>query len=549
MLLALGVQMVFAQQKTVSGTLSDENGLPLPGATVIISGTSSGTSTDFDGKYQLAANVGDVLEISYVGYTTQSVNVGASNFYNIVMQSDNTLDEVVIVGYGTTTKKSFAGTATNIKAENIESKNFSNITQAISGEVAGVSVINTSGQPGTIGTVRIRGYGSPLGNRNPLYVVDGVAFGYNFDLNSLNPADIKTTTILKDATATAIYGSRGANGVVLITTKNGSQNKDAVIGVEFKTGVNQQLIPRYDVISSPEQYIGLVWEGLFNRGVTTNEADPIEFANDRLLGANGIGDGYNMWNVDSAATYINKANSSLISSNAENALFTFESSQDRSHPLYQNVAVNNRDDYCVSEYLVSKLTAMNDPRLEKFAKNASVGTIVGMPYGLSDNDATVLKPTTSRPNDAVREATSAHAALTYAEVQFLLAEAYQRGILSGIAEDAYKNGITASLNQWGITDGTVVDNYIGANAYNAANWKESIGTQKWVAFYMNGYQAWCEWRRLDYPQLAVPAAAELSSIHVKMPYLLSETQNNSRNLGLVTSTPANITTKVWWDVN
>jgi TonB-linked SusC/RagA family outer membrane protein len=304
MLLALGVQMVFAQQKTVSGTLSDENGLPLPGATVIISGTSSGTSTDFDGKYQLAANVGDVLEISYVGYTTQSVNVGASNFYNIVMQSDNTLDEVVIVGYGTTTKKSFAGTATNIKAENIESKNFSNITQAISGEVAGVSVINTSGQPGTIGTVRIRGYGSPLGNRNPLYVVDGVAFGYNFDLNSLNPADIKTTTILKDATATAIYGSRGANGVVLITTKNGSQNKDAVIGVEFKTGVNQQLIPRYDVISSPEQYIGLVWEGLFNRGVTTNEADPIEFANDRLLGANGIGDGYNMWNVDSAADLI-----------------------------------------------------------------------------------------------------------------------------------------------------------------------------------------------------------------------------------------------------
>ena len=122
-------------------------------------------------------NVGDVLEISYVGYTTQSVNVGASNFYNIVMQSDNTLDEVVIVGYGTTTKKSFACTATNIKAENIESKNFSNITQAISGEVAGVSVINTSGQPGTIGTVRIRGYGSPLGNRNPLYVVDGVAFG------------------------------------------------------------------------------------------------------------------------------------------------------------------------------------------------------------------------------------------------------------------------------------------------------------------------------------------------------------------------------------
>jgi hypothetical protein len=148
MLLALGVQLLVAQQKTVSGTVSDENGLPLPGATVIRAGTSSGTSTDFDGKYQLTANIGDTLEISYVGYTTQSVVVGASNSYNIVMQSDNTLDEVVIVGYGTTTKKSFAGTATNIKAENIESKNFSNITQAITGEVAGVSVINSSGQPG-----------------------------------------------------------------------------------------------------------------------------------------------------------------------------------------------------------------------------------------------------------------------------------------------------------------------------------------------------------------------------------------------------------------
>ena len=338
MLLALGVQLLDAQQKTISGTVSDENGLPLPGATVLISGTSTGTSTDFDGKYQLTANIGDKLEISYVGYSTQSVNVGASNFYNIVMQSDNTLDEVVIVGYGTTTKKSFAGTATNIKAENIESKNFSNITQAITGEVAGVSVINTSGQPGTIGTVRIRGYGSPLGNRNPLYVVDGVAFGYNFDLNSLNPADIKTTTILKDATATAIYGSRGANGVVLITTKNGSQNKDAVIGVEFKTGVNQQLIPRYDVISSPEQYIGLVWEGLFNRGVTTNEADPIEFANDRLLGANGIGDGYNMWNVDSPSTLISFAELKFLE--AEALLLTNASSDDVLMAIKQGVSAN-----------------------------------------------------------------------------------------------------------------------------------------------------------------------------------------------------------------
>lgn len=144
-------------------------------------------------------------------------------------------------------------------------------------------------------------------------MIDGVAFGSFFNLNSLNPADIKSTTVLKDATATAIYGSRGANGVVLITTKNGgslkkphesSEVEGAIIELELKTGINQQLIPRYDVITSPEEYVGLVWEGLYNRGVNTDEEDPVAFANSRLLGSNGISDGYNMWNVSSAAELI-----------------------------------------------------------------------------------------------------------------------------------------------------------------------------------------------------------------------------------------------------
>lgn len=142
-LMALAVQIAFAQQKTVSGTVTDENGLPLPGATVIRSGTSSGTTTDFDGKYQLSVNTGDTLEISYVGYATQSVTVGVANTYDVGLQPDNTLEEVVVVGYGTTTKKAFAGTASTIRVENIEAKNFSNVTQALTGEVAGVTVINT----------------------------------------------------------------------------------------------------------------------------------------------------------------------------------------------------------------------------------------------------------------------------------------------------------------------------------------------------------------------------------------------------------------------
>lgn len=179
-----------------------------------------------------------------------------------------------------------------------------------------------------------------------------------------------------------------------------------------------------------------------------------------------------------ATTYINKASANLISNNTENALFTFDTSEDRSNPLYQDETINNRDDFSVSEFLVETLENMNDPRLLKFAKNAVSGTIVGMPYGLSDADATALQPTTSRPIDAVRQAKTPHVIMTHAEVQFLLAEAYQRGILSGSAEDAYKAGVTSSMNQWGISDGTVIDDYITANAYDAANWKSSIRYSK-----------------------------------------------------------------------
>lgn len=133
MLLALGVQMVFAQQKTVSGTVSDENGLPLPGATVLISGTSTGTSTDFDGKYQLTANVGDVLEISYVGYATQSVTVGASSTYDVQMQTDNTLDEVVVTGYTSQKKSDVTGSIVSVGEEEIQSLVTATVDQALQG--------------------------------------------------------------------------------------------------------------------------------------------------------------------------------------------------------------------------------------------------------------------------------------------------------------------------------------------------------------------------------------------------------------------------------
>ena len=303
--LAFVVQITFAQEKTISGIVSDNSGLPLPGATVLIKGTTTGTSSDFDGKYTIKANQGATLVFSFVGYTTFEAVVSNSNTINATLEdSAESLEEVLIVGYGTSTKQSFAGTAKTVQSEDLEIKNVSNITQALAGEVAGVTVINTSGQPGTESTIRIRGYGSVNGNRDPLYVVDGVP--YSGSLNAINPADIKSTTVLKDATATAIYGSRGANGVVLITTKSGSSS-DSYIEIDVKTGINTQMIPRYDVIKSPEEYIGYAWEGLYNRGVINGEADPVDFANSNFFGAGYLDPGYNMWNVNDPSELIDPA--------------------------------------------------------------------------------------------------------------------------------------------------------------------------------------------------------------------------------------------------
>ena len=305
-LLVLLMSFSFGQEKTISGTVTDQNGLPLPGVSVVVVGTTNGTQTDFDGNYSISASVGQVLRFSYLGQKTASRTVGAGNTVSLQMEEDaEALEEVVVVGYGTTTKQAFAGTAKTVKAEDIELKNYSNISQALAGEAAGVTVINTTGQPGSTSTIRIRGFGSVNGNRDPLYVVDGVP--YSGSLNAINPSDIASTTILKDATATAIYGSRGANGVILITTKSGSASEN-YIEVDVRSGINTQILPRYDVIRSPEESIGLIWEAKRNRELLTgdgtgsagNLAAANTFASENLFGNSAssfLDPGYNLWNT------------------------------------------------------------------------------------------------------------------------------------------------------------------------------------------------------------------------------------------------------------
>src|SRR5699024_7583979 len=231
--MALVVQIAFAQEKTVTGAVTDDDDLPIPGVSVTVQGTTTGTSTDFDGEFSIKASEGDVLEFSYIGYDTQTHTVGAQDVINVKLSSDVTsLGEVMVVGYGKTTKQAFTGTAIAIKSEDIVSKNVSSATQALAGEISGVNVINTSGQPGAEPTIRIRGFGSVNGNRSPLIVVDGIPFSGS--INDINPNDIADLTVLKDATATAVYGSRGANGVILIETKRGVAGKSE-INVSVKT--------------------------------------------------------------------------------------------------------------------------------------------------------------------------------------------------------------------------------------------------------------------------------------------------------------------------
>jgi TonB-linked SusC/RagA family outer membrane protein len=313
LLLVLVVQIGFAQEKTVSGTVVDEDGLPMPGVNVIEKGTSNGVQTNFDGEYSIKIGQGDVLVFSYLGFATQEVTVGTENTISVNMAIDAaSLDEVIVTGFGNVSKTSYTGSAKVVAGETISQKSFANVSQALAGEAAGVAVFNTSGQPGSTSTIRIRGFGSINGSQEPLYIVDDAPFGGS--LNDINPNDIKSVTILKDASATSLYGARGANGVVVITTKQGKDIGDR-LNVNVKTGINYQGIPRYETIESPEEYIGISWEGVYQRGLLENDGNQVaavEYANANLFeGDNAdvsdISPVYNMWNVGNVSELIDPA--------------------------------------------------------------------------------------------------------------------------------------------------------------------------------------------------------------------------------------------------
>jgi TonB-linked SusC/RagA family outer membrane protein len=251
LLLAFVVQITFAQEKTISGTVVDETNMPLPGATVLIKGTTTGASTDFDGKYSISANTGDVLTFSYVGYSEKTATVGSSNKIDIALDLDNSLEQVVVTAFGIKKSEKALGYAvTNVKGDDLAQAKESNLVNALAGKAAGVQITSSSGAAGASSRIVLRGASSITGNNQPLFVIDGIPLdnGANSTANSsggfdlpngaadINPDDIETLTVLKGPNAAALYGLRAANGVIVITTKKGSSSDK--LGVNINSSIS-----------------------------------------------------------------------------------------------------------------------------------------------------------------------------------------------------------------------------------------------------------------------------------------------------------------------
>lgn len=253
--------MAHAQTNITGTVVSSENNEPVIGATIVVKGTTVGTVTDMDGFFSLEVPSSfNILEVSYLGLKTQEVEVKRN--LHIVMHPDNQmLDEVMVVAYGTTKKSSFTGAASTVRGEKIQKMQVSDISKSLEGTIAGVQIASASGTPGSSASIRIRGIGSISSSQEPLIVVDGVP--YEGSLNSIPTQDIESLTVLKDAAANSMYGARGSNGVIIITTK-GSKAGKAKINFEARYGFNTRGVKPYDVITDPGEYYEMMYESYRN---------------------------------------------------------------------------------------------------------------------------------------------------------------------------------------------------------------------------------------------------------------------------------------------
>ena len=254
-------------QSTITGKVVDESGEPVVGAYVLVKGTNSGTMTDFDGSYSLPnVKQGAVLVYSCIGYASQEVPVGSKGVVNVTMKNDtNYLDDVVVVAYGTARKRDLTGAMTAIKGENIAAQNVSTISRALEGAAPGIQVTSVDGQPGLDMAIRVRGAASTIdGSATALVVIDGVPAQTSNPLSTINPADIASVSVLKDAASTALYGSRGANGVILVTTKKGEGDGRTQVSFDARIGWNSVGQFAMSNMTKASDIYEFAWKSIYN---------------------------------------------------------------------------------------------------------------------------------------------------------------------------------------------------------------------------------------------------------------------------------------------
>lgn len=306
--------MAFAQ-KQVTGTVIDaDSGEPLIGVAVRVPGTTTGIVTDANGKFSITIPAGQKnLDFSYMGM--KPATVAARNGMVVRLENDTrVMEDVMVIAYGTQKKSAFTGSAAVVGADELGKIQASNAIDAMKGKAAGVQIYNATGQPGSVPSIRIRGYNSILGSQSPLIVLDGSP--YDGSMNDINPTDIESMTVLKDAASTALYGARGGNGVILITTKTAKKGKDAVITVDAKWGSNMKGNADYDRITDPAGYYETYYNGLYNYAVNPNNGTvgagkgldanaAWQWANANLIDrTNGYGLGYNVYTVPTGQAMI-----------------------------------------------------------------------------------------------------------------------------------------------------------------------------------------------------------------------------------------------------
>jgi len=305
---ALMFSAAYAQNISVSGNVTDANtGEPVPYVSIHLEGSMTGTNSDNEGHYSISAPHDGTLVFSSIGYKTTKVAIASSGIIDVALHPDSEyLDETIVVAYGTATRSSFTGSASMVGAEAIEARTVTDVTSALAGTAPGVQVISSSGDPASSGaTIRIRGIGSMSASNAPLYIVDGMP--YDGSISEINPNDVESMSVLKDAAASAIYGARGANGVVLITAKR-ARGQDAVIKFDAKWGSNSRLIPQYDVISDPAQYYETHYRMMYNSQIYAGKSadEAYAYADATLFDQNNGGLGYQVFTVPEGEKFIGK---------------------------------------------------------------------------------------------------------------------------------------------------------------------------------------------------------------------------------------------------